>query len=409
MASLPNEVLRLLSAHTQGIAPSPTRHLSADPDSALTHDNPSMVEGSRHIDRKLMGVEFLDDEKKKHTVFRPSAAYDNAPHSNFIRRMTDPTRLVKGMSGEGLLLDATKYRQHLLGQARSSNFGIVSHDPAWATEYELSRVASLPVIRSATEFEKLLQGKIDTLSSFLESGTMSNLAQLERCLKNMEHVFVAVFDRQWAGCNSVVLAFLQTPAMRLVPTGFPVTYLEMAISTFNRLVGDKYVPHLSAPTHPANLASVTNVILLWKALIDPMVVTCSDPIQLNVYYRLYGFNAGLGRVPSRADRNLLSTWDTVADSGPRGILKQSTRSSASDTSSVASATTTPNRKRKSKTQPRQQARSVDFQQPSSSSTSTDPPSSSPSSQAPRFASRQGQGRLQAAHLGSSECENAGQG
>jgi len=156
MASLPNEVLRLLSAHTQGIAPSPTLHLSADPDSALTHDNPSMVEGSRHIDRKLMGVEFLDDEKKKHTVFRPSAAYDNAPHSNFIRRMTDPTRLVKGMSGEGLLLDATKYRQHLLGQARSSNFGIVSHDPAWASEYELSRVASLPVIRSATEFEKLL-------------------------------------------------------------------------------------------------------------------------------------------------------------------------------------------------------------------------------------------------------------
>jgi hypothetical protein len=142
MASLPNEVLRLLSAHTQGIAPSPALHPSADPDSALTPDIPSMVEGSRHLDRKLMGVEFLDDEKKKHTVFRPSAAYDNAPHSNFTRRMTDPTRLVKGMSGEGLLLDATKYRQHLLGQARSSNFGIVSHDPAWATEYELGRVTS---------------------------------------------------------------------------------------------------------------------------------------------------------------------------------------------------------------------------------------------------------------------------
>ena len=86
--------------------------------------------------------------------------------------------------------------------------------------------------------------------------------------------------------------------MRLIPTGFPVTYLEMAISTFNRLVGEKYLPHLSAPTHPANLASVTNVIVLWKALIDPMVITCGDPIQRNVYYRLYGFNAGLGRVPS---------------------------------------------------------------------------------------------------------------
>ena len=35
----------------------------------------------------------------------------------------------------------------------------------------------------------------------------------------------------------------------------------------------------------------------WKALIDPMVITSGDPIQLDVYYRLYGFNAGLGRVP----------------------------------------------------------------------------------------------------------------
>ena len=369
MASLQNEVLRLRASHTQGIAPTPVLHLSADPDSVLTPDNPSMVEGSRHIDRKLTGVEFLDDDKKKHIVFRPSAAYDNAPHSNFIRRMTDPIRLVKGMSGEGLLLDATKYRQHLLGQARSSNFGIVSHDPAWATEYELSRVASLPVIRSAAEFEKLLQGKIDTLSSFLESGTMSNLAQLERCLKNIEHVLVAVFDRQWAGCNSVVLAFLQTPAMRLIPTGFPVTYLEMAISTFNRLVTEKYLPHLAAPTHPSNLASVPNVILLWKALIDPMVTTCGDPIQLNVYYRLYGFNAGLGRVPSKADRNLLSTWDTVADTGPRGILKRSTRPAESDTSSVASTSTTPNRKRKNKSASSRKGPSVDFQDSSAAQTS----------------------------------------
>ena len=145
--------------------------------------------------RKLMGVEFLDDDMRKHIVFRPSLAYDNAPKSNFIRRMTDPLRLIKGMSGEGLQLDAAKFRSYMLSQARHSTFGISTQDPVWATEYELSNIATLPVLRPA-DFEKLLEGKISKLAMFLDSGTVTNLAQLERALKNIERVFVTVFHHR---------------------------------------------------------------------------------------------------------------------------------------------------------------------------------------------------------------------
>ena len=153
---------------------------------------------------------------------------------------------------------------------------------------------------------------------------MSNLAQLERCLKNI-FFFVAVFDRQW--CNSVVLEFLQILAMRLIPTGFPVTYLAMAISTFNRLVGEKYLPHLSAPTHPANLASVTNSGKPLSTQWSSHAATQSSSTSTTVSTDL---TPGWVVFCCKADRNLLSTWDTVADTAPRSILKQPIRSADSE-------------------------------------------------------------------------------
>jgi len=142
----------------------------------------------------------------------------------------------------------------------------------------------------------------------------------------------------------VVLEFLQILAMRLIPTGFPVTYLAMAISTFNRLVGEKYLPHLSAPTHPANLASVTNSGKPLSTQWSSQAATQSSSTSTTVSTDL---TPGWVVFLCKADRNLLSTWDTVADTAPRSILKQLTRSADSDTSSVASTTTTPNRKRRS--------------------------------------------------------------
>ena len=316
--------------------------------------------------RKLMGVEFLDDDMRKHIVFRPSLAYDNAPKSNFIRRMTDPLRLIKGMSGEGLLLDAAKFRTYLLSQARHSTFGISTQDPVWATEYELSNIATLPVLRPA-DFEKLLEGKISKLAMFLDSGTVTNLAQLERALKNIERVFVTVFHRAWRGCNATLLAFLQTPEVRLIPTGFPVTYLEMAIGSFNRLVSDKYVFNSACPTHPASLGTTDQVMQLWHALTVPMIATCRDPIQLQVYYRLYGFNHGPGR---SSDRDPLADWDRVPEnSGKRKSTGKSAANSDSDASSVSGSATKlaasrqkklAKPKRKSKT-----SRSVSFEPASS--------------------------------------------
>ena len=354
----------------ESLDPSPTIH-------ALTGDTSG---GFRVHDRKLTGVEFLDDDKRKHVVFRPSLAYENAPKSNFVRRMSDPARLEKGMSGEGLLLDPTKFRSYLLSQAHRELFGIVQHDPVWASEYELSRVASLPILRSATEFEKLLQGKIDKLTSFLDSGSVSNLAQLERALKNIEHTFVAVFDRRWKGCNSVVLDFLQSTAIRIVPIGFPTTYIELALSTFNQLVTQKYTPNPASPSHPPDLASMPNVLCLWKALLDPVTTTCTDPTQLSVYYRLYGYDQSGGRASASSARNLLASWDSVTPS--KGILKPSRAASDSESVDSTRSSTGGQRRKARKRRPQSPLKStspapkkVDFASASSSdeSVSTAPP------------------------------------
>ena len=65
-----------------------------------------MQDPIRTHERKLVGVEFVDDDGGKHLVFRSTAAFDNAPNSNFVRRMTSIPRLQSAMSGEGLLLDS---------------------------------------------------------------------------------------------------------------------------------------------------------------------------------------------------------------------------------------------------------------------------------------------------------------
>ena len=153
-----------------------------------------------------------------------------------------------------------------------------------------------------------MQGKIDKLTSYIDTGKVSNLSHLDQALENIESVFSAVFDRRWKGCNDVVLEFLQTPAVQFVPTDFPIAYLEMAIATFNNLLQHKFARNPEAPTHPPDVASVPNVILLWKALLDPVVSVCQDPIKINLYYRLYEYNGSLGRVPNAADLIGLSAW-----------------------------------------------------------------------------------------------------
>ena len=208
----------------------------------------------------------------------------------------------------------------------------------------------------------------------------SNLAQLERALKNIEHTFVAVFDRRWKGCNSVVLDFLQSPAIRIVPIGFPTTYIELALSTFNQLVTQKYTPNPASPSHPPDLTSMPNVLRLWKALLDPVTTTCTDPLQLSVYYRLYGYDQSGGRSSASSARNLLASWDSVTPS--KGILKPSRTASDSESGDSTRSSTAGQRRKARKWRPQSALKSngpapkkVDFASASSSddSVSTAPP------------------------------------
>jgi hypothetical protein len=296
-----------------------------------------MQDPIRTHERKLVGVEFVDDDGGKHLVFRSTAAFDNAPNSNFVRRMTSIPRLLSAMSGEGLLLDSDKFRKQLVGNARQSSFGIIAVNPTWASEYDLSKLSSLPVIKSTVEFDKLLRGGVDTLSSYTDTGKIDNLSHLEKALMNIELVFAAVFDNSWRGCNQTPLLFIRTQDIQLIPLGFPVTYLEMAMKAFNDLVKNKYIPNPDCPTHPKSLQSLQSVLQLWKALIDPVVSTCMSPTQLNVYYRLYGYNNSMGRVPTSSERESLAVWGTVLSDKPKGILKKQARSD-SDGDSMASST-----------------------------------------------------------------------
>ena len=321
---LKRELARAEAGNSTALPPPHPSHILEPP--LPLYANGLLQDPIRTHERKLVGVEFVDDDGGKHLVFRSTAAFDNAPNSNFIRRMTSIPRLLSAMSGEGLLLDSDKFRKQLVGNARQSSFGIIAVNPTWASEYDLSKLSSLPVIKSSVEFDKLLRGGVDTLSSYTDTGKIDNLSHLEKALMNIELVFAAVFDNSWRGCNQTPLLFLRTQDIQLIPLGFPVTYLEMAMKAFNDLVKNKYIPNPDCPTHPKSLQSLQSVLQLWKALIDPVVSTCTSPTQLNVYYRLYGYNNSMGRVPTSSERESLAVWGSVLSDKPKGILKKQARS-----------------------------------------------------------------------------------
>ena len=85
----------------------------AEPLSAFHHQKYNFASMEHLLTWPLYRMKHCDCARlidQQHAMFRPSAsaAYDNALPSTFIHRVADPTRLIQGMRGKGLLLDATK-------------------------------------------------------------------------------------------------------------------------------------------------------------------------------------------------------------------------------------------------------------------------------------------------------------
>ena len=116
-------------------------------------------------------------------------------------------------------------------------------------------------------------------------------------LTNMERVYTVVKNPGFLGMCDILKKEVGSEVMADPPVNFVLSYIEMAMFSFNSLMRSKYVKNPAEPDHPATLTSITEVLQLFRSSVAGLVSSATNSAKITAFYAEFGFGAGKGVKP----------------------------------------------------------------------------------------------------------------